>query len=1079
MSKHLRAFTLLIAVLLCSNAWGQFYYGLHQTFGKNRVEYRRFDWNFYRYDRFDVYHYEDGQYIAQQVARIVTRQMPVIEQALDVPIDERIQVMVFNNLTELKQSNLNASDEESYNTGGVTHFTGTRIFVYFDGDYAHLEYQIREGLAGLALNNLMYGGFTQSLRNSTLLNLPEWFNEGLLAYLAYPYSSEVENYIIDGMAHDKYDHLYALTGYEARAAGHSLWNYIAKTYGENLIKNVIYTTVMERSIDKGLQYNLGVNSEQLLRNWSQYYSQMIPLAFDEESVEDLELRRSRRDGRLNRPLFSPDGSKIAYVRNRLGKYRVSILEVEDNDRTTVLRGGHLIAQNADYSYPLMAWHPNGKILAIVTEEKGISWLYFYNVEDDELEKREFYGFQKIRSITYSQDGRQFLLSAVKRNQSDIFLYNILSKSIKPLTTDGYTDLDPVFVNNDKFIVFRSNRDNDTLQQGLEVFNHPNNFDLFIYRMDKPEDQVLWRLNTPTGLNEIQPRSIGDGYFSYNGSTDEGGAAKTYMVQLDSSIAFVDTVTHYDYFIRQAELESPVFGTVNYDINRETQQISRVYLRDGRYRLAVDYFEFPDEFVSSIRGEEVAGGAFPTEDPEEIVDARKQGDVDIHNYEFEPEALALIKTRTSIPVQTTAKENLDSLFGENFPVPQDRIYLLSFIRDEFTVQIDNVFDYPQYQPFTGSPGGGLINTGFNTMFKVGAVDILNDYRMIAGFRTDFQPLPGVSLSPNSELFFGFLDQKSRWNSEVSLYRRSQVSFLPDAFANARYLTYEGHYKMDYPLSQVAGFRFSAGYRNQRQIILMDNAATVNPGEIDPVTITDYAILKASFVYDNTRKKGINLYHGTRYKIFTEFYENLSSSNSGMVTLGIDWRNYIPVHREIIWANRFAFGTSFGNELLLHYLGGVDNEFAPAFTNNTPYARDQNYAFQTVVTNMRGFFQNIRNGNSFAVINSELRVPIVKYLINAPIQNDFLANFQVIGFGDIGTAWNGLHPYVEENAINTRTVDRLGYRVVLDTQREPIVGGFGVGLRSRLLGYFCRVDWAWGVEDGAILDRVFYFSISTDF
>ena len=36
----------------------------------------------------------------------------------------------------------------------------------------------------------------------------------------------------------------------------------------------------------------------------------------------------------------------------------------------------------------------------------------------------------------------------------------------------------------------------------------------------------------------------------------------------------------------------------------------------------------------------------------------------------------------------------------------------------------------------------------------------------------------------------------------------------------------------------------------------------------------------------------------------------------------------------------------------------------------------------------------------------------------------------------------------------------------------------GLRARLLGYFMRGDWAWGVEDGVIQKGIFQFSLSLD-
>ena len=192
-----------------------------------------------------------------------------------------------------------------------------------------------------------------------------------------------------------------------------------------------------------------------------------------------------------------------------------------------------------------------------------------------------------------------------------------------------------------------------------------------------------------------------------------------------------------------------------------------------------------------------------------------------------------------------------------------------------------------------------------------------------------------------------------------------------------------------------------------------------------------------------------------------------------------RKYIVIHRNLIWANRFAAGVSFGPQKLIYIMGGTDNAFNPKFEPTTPFATENNYIFQTLVTNMRGFYQNVRNGDKFAVINTELRWPIFSYFARNPIRSDFIKNFQIIGFTDVGTAWNGPSPYSEENVINTRTITRGDLQVVLDSQKEPIVAGVGFGLRSRLFGYFIRADWAWGIEDGIVLPREFYISLATDF
>ncbi|HRD39592.1 MAG TPA: hypothetical protein PLC65_13240, partial [Bacteroidia bacterium] len=72
-------------------------------------------------------------------------------------------------------------------------------------------------------------------------------------------------------------------------------------------------------------------------------------------------------------------------------------------------------------------------------------------------------------------------------------------------------------------------------------------------------------------------------------------------------------------------------------------------------------------------------------------------------------------------------------------------------------------------------------------------------------------------------------------------------------------------------------------------------------------------------------------------------------------------------------------------------GVDSWFNPSFDQTINVVKPEQYQFQTLATNMRGFRQNIRNGNNFVVYNTELRWPMFRYLLNRPIKSDFINNF----------------------------------------------------------------------------------------
>jgi hypothetical protein len=131
-----------------------------------------------------------------------------------------------------------------------------------------------------------------------------------------------------------------------------------------------------------------------------------------------------------------------------------------------------------------------------------------------------------------------------------------------------------------------------------------------------------------------------------------------------------------------------------------------------------------------------------------------------------------------------------------------------------------------------------------------------------------------------------------------------------------------------------------------------------------------------------------------------------------------------------------------------------------------------------TNMRGFSQNIRNGNSFGVFNTEVRWPVFRYFANKPLNSDFLTNFHWWG----SSIWNCLEwaiPLDKRNHLNREVIRNGPMVIVVDKGNEPFVAGFGAGVRSRLLGYFVRLDWAWGIENYVLLPRIFYLSLSLDF
>ena len=200
---------------------------------------------------------------------------------------------------------------------------------------------------------------------------------------------------------------------------------------------------------------------------------------------------------------------------------------------------------------------------------------------------------------------------------------------------------------------------------------------------------------------------------------------------------------------------------------------------------------------------------------------------------------------------------------------------------------------------------------------------------------------------------------------------------------------------------------------------------------------------------------------------------------MTVLGFDARHYLGLDRKSILAFRLSGATSFGSERILFFLGGVDNWLTPQYDEDTPIPNDNNYAYNALGTNLRGFKQNIRNGASYVLFNTELRVPIVQYLVNRELRSVFLRNLQVVAFADAGTAWFGKNPFDQNSPLNTTSVSNPKVTIDLVYARDPLVLGYGTGVRMSLMGYQLKVDYAWGIETREILKPRFYISLGSDF
>ena len=329
-----------------------------------------------------------------------------------------------------------------------------------------------------------------------------------------------------------------------------------------------------------------------------------------------------------------------------------------------------------------------------------------------------------------------------------------------------------------------------------------------------------------------------------------------------------------------------------------------------------------------------------------------------------------------------------------------------------------------------------------------------------------------------------------DKELLFYSKSSkqpYNFQPLWFSevDGRLKTNYTQLALKYPIDVVKSVRTYFGYRDDKVYFKSNDTFSLHQDNLHE----NWLNFQIEFVHDNAIQIQRNIPLGSKLKVFYEFHKKfifdlqngteVSFDEGSLSVLGLDARHYTRVHRNIIWANRFSAGTFFGDLKLIYYLGGVDGWLLSEFTDEITIDQNAGYAFQTLATNMRGFPQNIRNGNNYAVYNTEIRVPIFSYLFNKPIRSDLLRTMQVVAFTDIGTAWQGKSPFSQDNPFNVRNIVVDPLNITVRYFRNPVVMGYGFGFRTMLLGYFARLDFAWGLDTGEVRDRMVMFSLGLDF
>ena len=316
--------------------------GTHTTFGQNRVQFHDFDWTYYNSEYFTVYFYPGGQNLGKFIILFSENELKRVESRLDYRMKGTMDILVYNDITDLSQTNLGLNTD-FFNTGGTTHILGNKIFVHFDGNHRNLYRDVKEGVSSLFIDAMMFGGSLQEiLQNAVLLNLPAWFKPGLAAYIGENWNTDLDNQLRNYLLSNSDNDFTKLARGNPILAGQSMWHFISEAYGKDKIPNILYLSRINRSAENGFNYELGMSMDEIIGRWKEYYTRRFKEDLRSKDLPNpannltIKIRKRRTVGH---PSISPDGSKLIYSIHDGGFFKVRSFDIETGKSKKILKGG--------------------------------------------------------------------------------------------------------------------------------------------------------------------------------------------------------------------------------------------------------------------------------------------------------------------------------------------------------------------------------------------------------------------------------------------------------------------------------------------------------------------------------------------------------------------------------------------------------------------------------------------------------------------------------------------------------------------------------------------------------------------
>jgi len=979
-------------------------------FGKNKVQYKSFDWHFIQTENFDIYYYKGEYPLAKFAADVLEDAYLKVKEELRYDLGKKIPVILYNSPNDFQQTNvIPILIEES--VGGFTESFKTRIVVPFTGSFEDFRHVLHHELTHAVTYDMLYGNMVNSIfSRQYLFQLPLWFAEGYAEYSSRGgWDIQADMVLRDATINGYLTPLELVGGYLVYKEGQSAIGYIVEKYGEEKLSEILNKGKSELSMDKALKSAIGMNQKTFSEEWmkAQRKKYWPEIALRKEAKEFAkQLTHHPEDGSYvnEKPAFSPAGDRLAIFSDRSDYTEIYIISSIDGKVLKRLvkgeRSGDLESLHSYVSG--LSWSPDGKSLAFVSKSKGEDVLCLIRVRDRKIYKKLRFPLDAMRSPSWSPDGKSIAFVGIKDGKTDLFMCHIDTQKLIKLTDDHYDDEDPSFSPDGRFIAFSSDRPLEFYPDSSDY--KYGRYNLYLLELDS------WKIiPVTTGEeNNTSPTWSPDGK-KICFVSDRNGIYNLYVADLDSSAVLPITNVLSGCF-------SPSWSKDGDKIAFSTFQKGgwdifiikeiKPAVEKGDWLIQTPYLLALEKDTISITTD--------TTQTEETAES----DLDFSSYVFKAGKSELDSLAEMVEGKISEKKDTISYRLPNGEY-RERKYKLKFSPDIISGALS-------YDTFFGFQGQSLIAIS----------DILGDHTFILA--TD---LVNTIDQSNFQMFYLYGARRLNVGGGILHTKYYYIDDLDRLFSDRVYgaLAY-----LSFPFS-----KFTRAELNLTHISVDRKYYDLNPltwtydDRSVKVLLTSLSWINDTVIWGHTGPV-----NGTRSLFSYEYAPYITPRSITYGTAVMDYRRYFHFKKRYDFVFRLTGGFSHGDDKKRFFLGGQSNWIGPSLGSQNIYGINDLY-FGNLVTPLRGYKYFDISGTKFFLTNLELRYPFVEHFVMKfplPITLHYINGAL---FYDMGAAWDENKKF-------------KGGTSVGGTRLKDIKAGFGFGARVNLGFFVLRYDVAWATD-----------------